>query len=78
MKIYRMVRDEDVSGVSGTGIVGEVVEFSDGTATVRWLTEYRSTVVYASVEDAIRIHGQRGPLKPSRMPEEDTGLGLEC
>ena len=55
-----MVRDDDVSGVSGTGIVGEVAEFSDGTVTVRWLTQYRSTVVYASLDDAQRIHGHDG------------------
>ena len=60
LKVYRMVRDEDMSGVSGTGLVGEVVEFSDGIVVVRWLTEYRSTVVYASLADAIRIHGHDG------------------
>lgn len=60
MKIYRMVRDEDVSGVSGTGVVGEVAEFSDGTTTVRWLTECRSTAVYASLDDARFIHGHDG------------------
>lgn len=35
----------------------EGVVFSDGTCVIRWLTAARSTSVWASVEDMLRIHG---------------------
>jgi len=60
VRAFDMIRDEDVSGVSGTGLVGEAIEFSDGTAVVRWLTQYKSTVFYESILVAERIHGHDG------------------
>lgn len=65
MKIYNMVRKEDVNGISGTGIVAEVCEFSDGTCVVRWIKEATlqnvgSTVVYNNQEDLLKVHGHGG------------------
>jgi hypothetical protein len=37
VKTYIMYRSEDVSGLSGEGIVAEVVEWADSTASMRWL-----------------------------------------
>lgn len=55
-----MVRDEDVTGVSGTGAVAQGVEFDDGTTVIRWCGDDRSTVVWADMAAAIRIHGHDG------------------
>jgi len=60
MKKFYLQRNEDLSGVSGIGIVAEGVEFSDGTAVIRWLGDKSSTGVYASVRELIRIHGHEG------------------
>ena len=60
MKLFRLVRDTDVSGTSGTGIVAEGVQFSDGTCAMRWLTATASTGFYESIEDLIFIHGHEG------------------
>lgn len=61
---FRLVRDHDVSGVSGVGAVAEGVEFTDGSCVVRWTAgEHRSTVVWASVEDALAIHGHGGATR---------------
>lgn len=35
----------------------EGVVFSDGTVVLRWMTEYRSHSVWASMEDMLAIHG---------------------
>ena len=35
----------------------EGVQFSDGTVAIRWLTAKRSTAVWASMDDAMAIHG---------------------
>jgi len=55
-----MVRDRDVSGISGTGKVLEGVEFTDGTVVVRWLSTYASTAVYANIDQFQTIHLHEG------------------
>ncbi len=61
MRLFTLERDEDVSGVSGTGTVAEGVEFSDGRVAMRWQVGVpRSTVIWDSIEDAITIHGHDG------------------
>jgi hypothetical protein len=60
MRRFQLVRDIDETGVSGTGTVAEGVMFSDGTASIRWHGERASTVVWASIDDALAIHGHGG------------------
>lgn len=60
MKRFVFVRDEDVSGVSGTGQVAEGVVFTDGKVAIRWRGPVASTVVWDSIEDALQIHGHDG------------------
>lgn len=60
---FRLRRDRDVSGVSGTGVVAEGVQFSDGVCAVRWLGEHASTVVWASLFDVELIHGHQGATR---------------
>ena len=43
----------------------EGVVFSDGTVCLRWLTEYRSHSVWATLDDMLSIHGH---------PEYDTRI----
>jgi hypothetical protein len=63
MRTFKLVRTEDVTGVSGTGVVAEGVVFEDGSAAMRWKTETASTAVYDSIEDVERIHGHGGSTK---------------
>ena len=60
MFMYELRRDEDATGVSGVGVVAQGVVFDDGTVTQRWLTANRSTALYASIADVIKIHGHEG------------------
>jgi len=57
---FQLVRSEDIGGVSGTGVVAEGIEFSDGVVVMRWTTTYRSTAVYASTQELLAIHGHEG------------------
>lgn len=56
MRTFEMSRAADESGVSGTGVVIEGVEFTDGRVAVRWRTATASTVVYDSLDDFLAIH----------------------
>lgn len=60
MRTFYLKRYEDESGVSGTGIIAEGVEFKDGTCAIRWLTKKASTGIYTSLQDVIDIHGHGG------------------
>lgn len=63
MRRFELHRTVDVSGVSGTGVVAQGVEFTDGTCVVRWLSQRRSTVIWEQVEDAIAVHGHGGATR---------------
>lgn len=67
---FLIVREEDVSGVSGIGVVGEGTEFSDGTAVVRWLSNVASTNVYDNVKAVEQVHGHNGATKLTWVDEE--------
>lgn len=64
MRTFVLVRDHDVSGVSGLGVVAEGVEFSDGRVALRWQTgDNRSTVVWDNIESVEAIHGHQGSTR---------------
>jgi hypothetical protein len=65
MRTFQLVRDEDVSGVSGVGVVALGVEFDDGTVALRWASANPTSVVFhdrgmASVK---AVHGHGGATR---------------
>jgi hypothetical protein len=63
LRVYDFVRTHDVSGVSGTGVVAQVVEFSNGRAVMNWTREPHATTVYLSLSDLLSVHGHGGASK---------------
>lgn len=63
LRRFQLHRDEDETGVSGTGIVAEGVLFTDGYAAIRWLTATTSTAIYKSMADVEHIHGHGGKTR---------------
>lgn len=60
MRRFHLSRCEDPTGISGDGLVAEGIEFSDGTAVLRWLSPTPSTVIYMQISDVIKVHGHDG------------------
>jgi len=63
MRRFILVRHADVSGVSGTGIVAEGIEFSDGRVATRWLAPVgrpAQTCVWDRISDVEAVHGHGG------------------
>lgn len=60
MRTFKLVRKEDVSGVSGTGEVAEGVEFHDGQVVMSWFGRHHTIEVAPSIETVIAIHGHEG------------------
>lgn len=65
MRTFELHRDTDETGISGTGVVAEGVEFSDGVVCLRWLTEWPSSVVHydRGMESVEAIHGHGGKTR---------------
>lgn len=68
MRRFQLVRDVDVTGISGTGVVAEGIEFSDGTTVLRWVKSGTArpevvkptTVVHDDVASVVALHGHNG------------------
>lgn len=62
---FHLQRDLDISGVSGTGIVAEGVEFSSGVVALTWLSEWPTSVVFhdRGIESVEAIHGHGGATR---------------
>ncbi len=57
---FQLVRIVDVSGVSGTGVVADGIEWPDGTVVIRWRGSVPSTACWASTKAAMTVHGHNG------------------
>lgn len=60
MRLFELHRDVDSSGVSGTGVVAQGVEFDSGQCAMTWLTEWNSVAVYPDITTLEAIHGHNG------------------
>ena len=58
---FHLYRHHDETGVSGTGIVTEGIQYRDGQVSMRWcVNPARSTTTYANTADVTTIHGHDG------------------
>lgn len=60
MRRFELLREFDLSGVSGTGVVAEGVEFSNGSYRIHWLGKMNTFEDGPSVEILKKIHGHGG------------------
>ncbi len=55
MRLFQLDRVKDISGVSGTGLVAEGVEFEDGQVVLRWYNTGAITI-FKSLQDVRKVH----------------------
>jgi hypothetical protein len=60
MRRFVLERVVDSTGISGTGIVAEGVQFSTGWCALTWLSQWTSVVFYTSIQHVEQIHGHEG------------------
>lgn len=62
---FVLARDTDITGVSGTGIVAEGVEFSSGVVALTWLSAWPTSVVFhdRGIESVQAVHGHGGATR---------------
>lgn len=70
---FLLVRDRDVSGVSGTGVVAEGIQFHDKQCVISWFGQYHSMEVHPSIEQVMVLHGHGGATRLNWIDlKEDT------
>jgi len=64
-RLFRLIRDEDPTGMSGIGFVAEGVEFDDGCVALRWRTAWPTSVVFhdRGIQSVERLHGHGGSTR---------------
>lgn len=76
MRRFRVLRDIDVSGVSGVGYVAEGVLFRTGQCAVCWRSDHSSVNIYKTLDDVIFVHGHGGSTKIEFVdPVDDPDIG---
>lgn len=65
MRRFQLIRDEDVSGVSGVGVVAEGVQFGDGQAAIHWIGQWPTTTPHPSMLsiESVHCHGGLSRIK---------------
>lgn len=69
MTRFWLIRDIDVTGVSGEGRVAEGVRFTDGSVALRWRGPYASTAVWDGIDDVLAVHGHNGSTRVEWIDE---------
>lgn len=67
---FKLEREKDHSGVSGTGVVAEGCEFSNGMCAVTWMTPYRCVSIWTSIKELEAVHGHGGDTKIVWLDDE--------
>ena len=62
-RLFELTRIKDLTGISGTGVVAEGVEWADETASLRWLGPLTSVAHYDGIAEIIAIHGHGGATR---------------
>lgn len=69
VRTFYLMRKEDPTGVSGTGLVAYGALFPNGKAALVWNTPYKSVGVYDSMTDLEAIHCHGGLTEVVYMGE---------
>ncbi len=60
MRRFVLDRSVDATGTSGTGVVAEGVQFSNGQVVIHWLSQLEAINVYANAVVLEQLHGHGG------------------
>jgi hypothetical protein len=63
LRIFHLLRNEDVSGVSGTGRVAVGVIFPSGKAVIEWLGANSTFEIFDQLDHVEQIHGHGGKTR---------------
>lgn len=63
LQCFYLLREEDISGTSGTGIVAIGSVLPSGKVVLEWCSFHTSVALYNNIQDVEIIHGHDGKTK---------------
>lgn len=60
VRVGVLLRHEDESGVSGTGVVADIFEYPDGWCVMHWRSNTPSTNIYPNTKAMTAVHSHGG------------------
>ncbi len=60
VRLFQLDRKADASGVSGTGVVADGVEFDDGQCVLSWRGRFHTVEILPNMKAVLDIHGHEG------------------
>lgn len=77
-RAFVLARHEDPSGISGTGLVAEGVQWTGGSAELHWMTEWETWVHWpGGIDDILAVHGHDGATEVRWIEETPKALANE-
>lgn len=70
MRNFHLIRDVDISGISGKGQVAEGTIFTNTKVVLTWYSNVHNVEIFDSIMDLLNIHGHKGS---SYIKFTDTG-----
>jgi len=67
IQVFKMIRNNDESGISGTGVVIQGVLWPDGHVDMQWMSDTPSEVRYGSWEDFKHVHIDMHPVNDTEI-----------
>ncbi len=71
MRRFELHRTADISGMSGTGVVADGIEFTNGMCAISWRSEFRTVNVHESIKSVEVLHGHEGATRVVWIDEEE-------
>lgn len=68
---FVFLRDQDDTGISGTGLVVMGVQYPDGRCHYRWMTDHRTDQAADSLDTLHRVHGHQGRTRIVFVDQDD-------
>lgn len=75
LRWYALDRQQDVTGISGTGIIAFVLVLEHGVLTF-WDTGWQTVSWYPDMETVLEVHGHDGSTVPVRIVAIDRPMRL--
>lgn len=72
MRRFELHREEDESGISGTGVVAQGCEFDNGRCAVVWKSMYGTQAFYDNITCVRKVHGHEGRTQVVWVDQEES------
>lgn len=60
IKEFYLLRNKDINGISGTGVIARGVVLPSGRCVMEWQTVHPTITIFANIDEVKFLHGHEG------------------